>query len=143
MTVIFSKKCEYGMQAILYLAAHMEKGVIRAEDISSTLKAPKEFVSKILQSLTESGIVYSKKGKFGGFSIAKDPAQIRLIDIVAAIDGLEMFNSCVIGFPHCSPETPCPLHDTWGELRTLAYNMLTEETLDNFRVKTLNKIKTI
>ncbi|MCH7721725.1 MAG: Rrf2 family transcriptional regulator [Bacteroidetes bacterium] len=143
MTVIFSKKCEYGMQAVLYLAAYMEKGVIRAEDIASSLKVPKEFVSKILQSLTASGIVYSKKGKFGGFSIAKDPAQIRLIDIVAAIDGLEMFNSCVIGFPHCSPETPCPVHDKWGELRTLAYNMLTEETLDNFKDKTINKIRTI
>ena len=121
----------------------MEKGVVRADNIASTLKVPKEFVSKILQSLTESGIVYSKKGRFGGFSIAKDPAQIRLIDVVAAIDGLEMFNRCVIGFPNCSQETPCPVHDKWGELRTLAYNMLTEETLDNFKDKTLNKIKTI
>jgi len=143
MTVIFSKKCEYGMQAVLYLAAYMEKGVIRADDIASALKVPREFVSKILQSLTASGIVYSKKGRFGGFSIAKDPAQIRLIDIVAAIDGLEMFNSCVIGFPNCSPDTPCPVHDKWGELRTLAYNLFTEETLDNFKDKTINKIKRI
>jgi len=143
MTVIFSKKCEYGMQAVLYLAAHQTGGVIRVDDIASTLKVPKEFVSKILQSLTANGIVASKKGKSGGFALAKDASRIRLIDIVAAIDGLEMFNSCVLGFPNCSPETPCPVHDTWGELRTLAYNMLTEETLDKFKQKTINKIKTI
>jgi Rrf2 family iron-sulfur cluster assembly transcriptional regulator len=143
MTVIFSKKCEYGMQAVLYLAAHKDKGVIRVDDIAETLKVPKEFVSKILQSLTTSGIVSSKKGKFGGFALAKDPKRIRLIDIVAAIDGLEMFNSCVLGFPNCTPDTPCPVHHTWGELRTLAYNMLTEETLDKFKQKTINKIKTI
>jgi len=143
MTVIFSKKCEYGMQAVLYLAAHKTDGVIRVDDIAAKLKVPKEFVSKILQSLTASGIVLSKKGKFGGFAVAKDPSRIRLIDIVAAIDGLEMFNSCVLGFPNCSPDTPCPVHDTWGELRTLAYNMLTEETLDKFKQKTINKIKTI
>jgi Rrf2 family protein len=143
MTVIFSKKCEYGMQAVLYLAAHQTGGVIRVDDIAATLKVPKEFVSKILQSLTANGIVASKKGKSGGFALAKDASRIRLIDIVAAIDGLEMFNSCVLGFPNCTPETPCPVHDTWGELRTLAYNMLTEETLDKFKQKTINKIKTI
>ena len=143
MTVIFSKKCEYGMQAVLYLAAHQTDGVTRVDDIAATLKVPKEFVSKILQSLTASGIVASKKGKSGGFALAKDPSRIRLIDIVAAIDGLEMFESCVLGFPNCTPDTPCPVHDTWGQLRTLAYNMLTEETLDKFRQKTINKIKTI
>ena len=143
MTVIFSKKCEYGMQAVLYLAAHKDKGVIRVDDIAEILKVPKEFVSKILQSLTASGIVASKKGKYGGFSLAKDPKRIRLIDIVAAIDGLEMFNSCVLGFPNCTPDKPCPVHHTWGELRTLTYNMLTEETLDKFKQKTINKIKTI
>jgi Rrf2 family protein len=143
MTVIFSKKCEYGMQAVLYLAAHQTGGVTRVDDISAALKVPKEFVSKILQSLTANGIVASKKGKFGGFALAKDPSGIRLIDIVAAIDGLETFESCVLGFPNCTPDTPCPVHDTWGELRTLAYNMLTEETLDKFKQKTINKIKTI
>ena len=143
MTVIFSKKCEYGMQAVLYLAAHQTGGVIRVDDIAATLKVPKEFVSKILQSLTASGIVASKKGKFGGFALAKDPSVIRLIDVVAAIDGLEMFDSCVLGFPNCTPDTPCPVHHIWGELRTLAYNMLTEETLDKFKQKTINKIKTI
>ena len=143
MTVIFSKKCEYGMQSVLYLAAQETDGVIRVDDIAAKLKVPKEFVSKILQSLTASGLVLSKKGKFGGFALAKDPSRIRLIDIVAAIDGLEMFNSCVLGFPNCSPDTPCPVHDTWGKLRTLAYDMLTEETLDKFKQKTINKVKTI
>jgi Rrf2 family protein len=143
MTVIFSKKCEYGIQAVLYLAAHKNAGVTRVDDIAAKLKVPKEFVSKILQSLTASGIVSSKKGKSGGFAIAKDPKRIRLIDVVAAIDGLEMFNSCVLGFPNCSPDTPCPVHDKWGELRTLAYNMLTAETLDKFKEKTINKIETI
>lgn len=143
MTVIFSKKCEYGLQAVLYLATHEKGEVISAEDISKKLNIPKEFISKILQNLTESGIVFSKKGKYGGFSLAKDPKKIRLIDIVASIDGLKMFNSCVLGFPKCNPDNPCPLHDKWGDLRTKAYNMLTDETLDHFKQKTLNKINSL
>ncbi len=143
MTVIFSKKCEYGLQAVLYLAAQHSGEVIPADEIAKKLNIPKEFVSKILQSLTESGIVDSRKGKSGGFFLAKAPSRIRLIDIVAAIDGLGMFNNCVLGFPHCSPDNPCPLHSKWGELRTKAYNMLTDETIDKFKESTLRKVSNL
>jgi Rrf2 family transcriptional regulator, iron-sulfur cluster assembly transcription factor len=140
MTVIFSKKCEYGLQAVLYLSTKEPNAVIPVDEIAGNLSIPKEFVSKILQSLTESGIILSRKGKSGGFALAKDPKRIRLIDIVAAIDGLSMFNSCVLGFPNCNPDKPCPLHEKWGELRTKAYGMLTDETIDAFREKTINKV---
>jgi len=143
MTVIFSKKCEYGLQAVLFLAAHLDSEVTSADEVAKKMNIPKEFVSKILQSLTESGIIYSKKGKAGGFALAKDPRKIRLIDVVAAIDGLSIFNACVLGFPNCNPDNPCPLHDRWGELRTKAYNMLNDETIDQFREKTLNKVRSI
>ena len=117
--------------------------VVPSEEIAGKLNIPKEFVSKILQSLTESGIVLSKKGKSGGFALAKDPKKIRLIDVVGAIDGLGMFNSCVMGFPQCSPDNPCPVHDKWGELRTKTYNMLTAETLDDLKDKTISKINSL
>src|SRR4030042_5180630 len=141
MTVIFSKKCEYGLQAVLYLSTQGKVAVLSADEIAKKLSIPKEFVSKILQSLTESGIVLSKKGKSGGFALAKDPHRIRLIDIVTAIDGLSIFNTCVLGFPNCDPDNPCPLHEKWGELRMKAYGMLTDETLDAFREKTLSKVQ--
>ena len=73
MTVIFSKKCEYGLQAVLFLAAKSIGDIVSADEIAKKLTIPKEFVSKILQSLTESGLVSSKKGKTGGFSLAKEP----------------------------------------------------------------------
>lgn len=143
MTVFFSKKCEYGIQAILFLATQTEDCVCPAEEISKKLNIPKEFISKILQSLTESGIVESKKGKLGGFKLAMHPSNIKLIDIVEAIDGLESFNSCVLGFPECTPEKPCPVHDQWGELRAKALEMLSSETIDKFKERTLNKINNI
>ncbi len=140
MTVIFSKKCEYGLQAVLYLAAKEPDDVIRVDVIAEELNIPKEFVSKILQSLREHGIIESKKGKMGGFNLAKSPNKIKLIDVVEAIDGLDVFNSCVLGFPNCSPDKPCPVHNKWGKLRTEAYNMLSDETLDLFKEKTLKKL---
>lgn len=143
MTVIFSKKCEYGLQATLYLAALSPDEILRVDTIAYELNIPKEFVSKILQSLREHGIIESKKGKAGGFTLAKTPDKIKLIDIVEAIDGLGVFNSCVLGFPNCDPDHPCPVHNKWGKLRTDAYKMLSEETIDQFRESTIDKIKHI
>ena len=143
MTVIFSKKCEYGLQAVLFLAAQKTGTVVSSVTISEVLKIPREFISKILQSLRDSGITRSTKGKSGGFCLAKPASEIKLIDIVEAIDGLEIFNSCVLGFPECSPVTPCPVHDSWGALRDQAFEMLSNETLDKLKDKTLSKIQSL
>lgn len=141
MTVIFSKKCELGLQAVLYLTLQPEELLISAKEISQKLKIPKEFVSKVLQSLTSSGIINSRKGKNGGFSLGKKPTEIYLIDIVKAIDGLEIFNHCVLGFPDCSPDRPCPVHNEWGKIRDEAYDMLSRYTLEQLKNKALKKIK--
>lgn len=143
MTVIFSKKCELGVQAALYLSILDKDVCISAKQISEELNVPREFVSKVLQLLRPSGIVGSKKGKSGGFYLQKDSKKIRLIDIVKALDGLETFNKCALGFPDCSPSKPCPVHDKWGKLREETLRMLSEETLYELRKKTIKKISDI
>jgi Rrf2 family protein len=143
MTVIFSKKCELGLQAVLYLSAFPKNTLFSATEIAEKINAPKEFVSKILQTLTTSGIVGSKKGNSGGFYLKIDPGSVRLIDIVASIDGLEVFRNCVLGFPGCSVDEPCPVHDNWGKLRNETYNMLSNHTLSELRDKTINKINSL
>jgi len=140
MTVLFSKKCEIGLQAVLYLSTEEDGELFNALQVSEKVKQPKEFVSKVLQILTVSGIIGSKKGKNGGFFLAKAASEIRLIEIVEAIDGREVFEKCVLGFPECGDTHPCPVHNTWGKIRDEAYNMLREETLHDFKLKTFNKI---
>lgn len=143
MTVLFSKKCEIGLQAVLYLSTEEDGELFNALQVSEKVKQPKEFVSKVLQILTVSGIIGSKKGKNGGFFLAKAASEIRLIEIVEAIDGREVFEKCVLGFPECGDTHPCPVHNTWGKIRDEAYNMLKEETLLDFKLKTFNKIATL
>jgi Rrf2 family iron-sulfur cluster assembly transcriptional regulator len=79
MTVIFSKKCEVGLQAVLFLSTQKEGKLFNALEVSKEVKQPKEFVSKMLQVLTASGIVGSKKGKNGGFFLAKNAEDVKLI----------------------------------------------------------------
>jgi len=111
MTVIFSKKCELALQSVLFLSSLDKNTMKSAKEISEEINVPKEFVSKVLQTLTLNGIVASRKGKNGGFFLGKPANQIKLIEIVMAIDGLEIFHNCVLGFPGCSPDNPCPVHE--------------------------------
>jgi Rrf2 family protein len=143
MTVFFSKKCELGIQSVLFLAAHPRNTLFNSGEISEKLNAPKEFVSKILQTLTVSGIVGSKKGKDGGFFLKTDPSAVRIIDIIDVIDGLDSFKRCLLGFEGCSVDEPCPVHDKWGKLRNDAYSILSSETLADLRDKTINKINSL
>jgi Rrf2 family protein len=143
MTVIFSKRCELALQATLFLATKEQGEAANASEISERLRVPKEFVSKVLQALTLSGIVGSRKGKNGGFFLGRPAEEIHLIDIVKVIDGTETFEKCVLGFLDCSPEHPCPVHYQWGALRTQAYEMLSASTLEELKSSAIEKISSI
>jgi Rrf2 family transcriptional regulator, iron-sulfur cluster assembly transcription factor len=143
MTVFFSKKCELALQAVLFLSVQPEGQLCDAGVISKALKLPKEFISKSLQALTKCGITGSRKGKTGGFYLAKKLDRIHLIDIVRSIAGLQAFQECVLGFGGCSGEHPCPVHHKWGHLREDALKMLGMQTLDEFKDFTRAKINAI
>jgi Rrf2 family protein len=143
MTVIFSKKCEIGLQAVLFLSAQDEGKMFNAGEIANNLNVPKEFVSKILQTLTSSNIIGSRKGNSGGFFLSQPSEHIRLIDIVSAIDGLDIFHRCVLGFAGCNLSAPCPLHEKWGKLRNETYEMLSNSTLADLKEKSINKIQNL
>lgn len=143
MTVVFSKKCEVALQSVLFLSTQSSEKYYSAKEISYTMHLPKEFVSKILQTLTLKGIIGSQKGKNGGFYLQKDPDKIYLIDIVEAIDGLEIFNKCILGFEGCSHSNPCPVHNDWGKLRENTLNMLKKQSLAELKEKSLQKIEHI
>ncbi|MBR9978266.1 MAG: Rrf2 family transcriptional regulator [Bacteroidetes bacterium] len=128
MSIIFSRACEYGIQATLYIATQPDRRV-GIKEIASELSIPVHFLAKILQSLSEKGVLSSFKGVHGGFTLQRAPGSIHLIDVVEAIDGLDFFDSCVLGFPGCGTGKPCPVHDRWGKVRTTIREMLSTDSL--------------
>ena len=128
MSIIFSKACEYGIQATLYIATISERRV-GIKEIAKELRIPVHFLAKILQSLSEKGVLASYKGVHGGFTLQRSPEKIYLIDVVEAIDGLDFFDSCVLGFPGCGTGKPCPVHDRWGAVRDTIREMLSKDCI--------------
>lgn len=129
MSVIFSKQCEYAIQALIYLSKKTETEWVSTKEIADNLNIPQHFLGKIFQMLSNKGILKSKKGLQGGFALSKLSSEINLKDIVDTIDGDAYNTECVAGFPDCSNNNPCPLHNSWKDLREGIVNMLSSRNL--------------
>jgi Rrf2 family iron-sulfur cluster assembly transcriptional regulator len=129
MSVVFSRSCEYALQAILYLSRQPENEPALLRDISERLNIPHHFLSKVLQALTRTDVVVSYKGANGGFALGRSPKEITLGDIVKAIDGEAFLNHCVLGFPGCGDDNPCPVHPQWKKAKQIIHDMLHKKTV--------------
>ena len=109
---MFSKTCEYGIKAVLYIARQSLRHVrSRMSDIAEQTGSPGAFTGKILGALSRNGIIDSYTGPHGGFEIRQEQLHnITIADIVRAIEGDEFFEGCVLGLEICDGEHPCPMH---------------------------------
>jgi len=105
--------------------------IISAGTIAEELNLPREFVSKILQSLSRDGFLHSKKGKGGGFTLSEISSDSKLAEIINSYENNSIWEGCIIGiYDSCIGRT-CPLFDDWEKLLTNLENREIE-TLKNF-----------
>ncbi len=97
--------------------------------MAATLDIPANYLSKVLGQLSKLGLLESRKGRGGGYRLARDPASVHLRDIVLPIDGIERATRCAFGLPTCSDDDPCPLHDEWKLVKEGFERMLSSRTL--------------
>ena len=84
---MISKKTIYGLQAAILLAKRYETTPVLITDLAREGRIPKKFLEAILLELRKSGILNSKKGKGGGYVLAKEPQDISVGDIIRTLDG--------------------------------------------------------
>ena len=123
---MFSKACEYGIKATIYIAEKSKDGYrVSLKDIAHETNSPVAFTAKILQILAKNNIVNSLKGPTGGFEIDLNRmAQVTLDQIVAAIDGDKIYKGCGLGLSECSDTKPCPVHEKFAKVREELKSML-------------------
>lgn len=121
---MLSESSKDSIRAVIYIALNREeKEFISIKEIANKLGLSFFFLSKNLLKLVKAGILESFRGPKGGVNLKKDPQDIKLIDIVAAIDGLSVFESCILGFRECSDKNPCVIHQKWAEERQKIYDI--------------------
>src|SRR3546814_93807 len=132
---MFSKACEYGIRAMIYLTAASKEGSkMSIRDICRETGAPEHFTAKILQDLSRKGLVSSLKGPKGGFFMEDEQGNINLKQIVEAIDGTSLFTGCGLGLKECSELQPCPIHNKFKGIRDALQQMLAETTVEQLPV---------
>ncbi len=131
---MLSNTCKYAIRSVIYLSLNAKEGnKIGIKKISEDLEIPTPFLGKILQSLARQKLLTSTKGPHGGFGMGKKPTEITLMNIVEIVDGLDMFENCLIGMKPCKTDTnkrpPCPVHNQFGSIRKTIYDLFNDKTI--------------
>ena len=116
---MFSKSCEYGIRASIYVAKQSLKDrKVSQTKIAKSIDSPVAFTAKILQKLTKRNVLRSTKGPNGGFFLdPKDLDDVKLWNVILAIDGDGLLEDRSLGFRKCNAFKPCPLHHSFVKIR--------------------------
>ena len=105
---LITRDTDYAIRAIAYIAGK-EGDIVTVTELIAKLNAPKPFLRKALQRLNKGRIVRSNKGRGGGFSLARSPKRIRIMDIIEIFQGPFLINECFFRKQICPNRKRCLL----------------------------------
>ncbi len=120
-----SMSSEMGIHAVWYLAHKEFSAPVQASILSNAIGASETYLTKVLHKLADAGVLRSKKGKLGGFSLGRSPEDISLADIVSACEAEEPLYSCQRESRLCTGDLAvCPICISLGRARELLFTEL-------------------
>ncbi len=131
--MLLSQTAHYALRAVYYLIANDNIKWHLTKDIAKSTKIPAPYLARILSNLAKNGILLSRTGMGGGFSINEKSIGVSLYEIINQFDNLENINDCVFGFGECCNDGKCILHDRWIDAK--------EQLVDAFKNITLGELK--
>ena len=125
-----TKLADYGIVLLIHFAREEDGGVQAARDLAERSRLPLPTVSRILKALSGSGILQSHRGVKGGYSLARAPESVTVVDIVTAIEGPIGITACTEGEPtDCEHEAWCPAVNRWQVINGAIHEALEKVTL--------------
>jgi Rrf2 family protein len=106
-----TKKADYGLMALKYLAEHPDLSALSAKEVADAYGIPAQLLAKILQLLTKHGLLRSHAGMNGGYALARDAREISAYEVILAIDGPFFITSCVKGAKSCDLTPSCTIKE--------------------------------
>jgi Rrf2 family protein len=129
-----TKKADYGLMALKFLAEHPESPALSAKDVADAYGIPAQLLAKILQRLTKAGLLRSHAGINGGYVLAREARSISAYEVILAIDGPFFITSCTKGAHGCELTPSCTIKEPLarvnetiaGVLKSISIQDLTE-----------------
>ena len=133
---MWSKTTEYAIRALVQVAVSGFGGKRPGfREIAESIDAPVQFTAKILQTLSRADLVNSVRGRGGGFFFDPKKPELKLSEVIRALEGDKYFSGCVIGLAKCDENNPCPLHSEFVRIRTDLVHLADEETIQGLARK--------
>ena len=143
---MISNKTKYGLHALIHLAKEYRKGPILIADLAREENIPKKFLESILLGLKNQGILESKKGKGGGYQLARHPRDIKFGQVIRILDGPLAPVSCVSQTAYkkckeCKDENSCGISLVMKDVRDAVANILDKTSLEDviYKIKDMHK----
>jgi Rrf2 family protein len=142
-----SKRSEYALRALIDLGIARELGrpILQVSELAAKEKLPVKFLEQILTQLRGAGYVETKRGKLGGYSLAKPAARIKIGAVIRLLDGPLAPIACVskTAYERCScpDEQHCGLRMLMFDVRNAISRVLDRYTLDQIVEITLRKMR--
>jgi Rrf2 family protein len=130
-----TKKADYGLMALKFLAEHPECPSLSAKDIAEAYHIPPQLLAKILQRLTKVGLLRSHAGMNGGYALSKDAREISAFEVIRAIDGPLFITSCITLHGSCDLTDSCTIKEPLQRV-----NDSISDVLKNIRIADLVEV---
>lgn len=129
MIKLYSKGCEHILRIISQIPQEKYAQTFLAKTLCRKSRVPEYSARKGLQLLAQKKVLEAVPGPGGGYKFVIHPKKTTLLDVINIVDGKDSLKRCVMGLPECSSKDPCPIHNSWKDLK--------ESLLREFKRKTL------
>ncbi len=124
-----TRAADYAVRVMIHLASLPPGTRLPLNTLAAAVNVPESFLSKVLQSLTRAGLVASRRGTDGGFTLATGTNGTSMLDVIQAIDGPIQLNVCLAHDGSCDRSGTCPAHPVWVRAQEALIKVLSEAKL--------------
>jgi Rrf2 family protein len=110
-----TRQADYAIRAVRYLSKQGSDQRIATSTVAREMKIPPSFLAKIISQLSIAGLLNTSRGARGGVSLAREPKEISILDVVEAIDGPILLNECIGTNKPCVFQDDCLVHPIWAQ----------------------------
>ena len=130
-----STKGDYGVRALVELAHHYGEGPIQSAHIASAQEVPEPYLDQLLTTLRRAGFIRSVRGPQGGHALIQKPSELRLSNVIVALEGSLAPMACVDDPESCTKEGGCVQRGVWERVRDATQEILDSVTIGDLAEK--------
>ena len=127
------RRVDYGLRAVIYLSGQDPEKCCSIGEIAKQQGVPRKFLEKIIQDLIRKGLIKSKRGSCGGYTLARSPDAISFYDVIEAIEGPIAVNACMDQHASCDQLPRCTMVGVWSEVQRKVIEVFTGTTIADLR----------